>query len=101
MASVKQSASTAETRPAVMSEEQAAKNLEEVAEALNQSFGEKQSLQFSVDQDTGVNVIKVTQAGSGEIVRQIPNEEALLMMQRLNQSQGGGDDTAVLFDQMA
>ncbi|MGB0865627.1 MAG: flagellar protein FlaG [Granulosicoccaceae bacterium] len=77
------------------------KGMEAVADALNRTFGEKQSLQFSVDQDTGVSVIKVMQSGTGEVVRQIPNEEALLMMQKLGTQQDFGTDTAVLFDQMA
>ena len=96
LASVKQSGASDEAKQAAPN-----KNMEEVADALNQTFGQKQSLQFSVDSDTGVSVIKVTQAGTGEVVRQIPNEEALHIMQKLETQQDNGTDSAILFDQMA
>lgn len=103
LASVKQSGASDEAKQSASQQDAAAsgKSMEEVADALNQTFGEKQSLQFSVDSDTGVSVIKVTQAGSGEVVRQIPNEEALQMMQKLETQQDSGTDSAILFDQMA
>lgn len=103
LASVKQSGVSDETKQPASEQDPAAsgKSLEEVSDALNQTFGEKQSLQFSVDSDTGVSVIKVTQAGTGEVVRQIPNEEALHIMQKLETQQDNGTDTAILFDQMA
>lgn len=103
LASVKQSGVSDEAKQPASEQDPAAvgKSLEEVAEALNQTFGEKQSLQFSVDSDTGVSVIKVTQAGTGEVVRQIPNEEALHIMQKLETQQDNGTDSAILFDQMA
>jgi|GEM_PF-4721122 len=75
--------------------------MDSLAEALNRSFGDMQSLQFTVDKDTGVSVIKVTQSVTGEVVRQIPNEEALSMIERLDGRQLEDNDTAVLFDQMA
>lgn len=107
LASVKQSAVSSENDQAKQASERSKepvapnKSLEEVADALNQTFGEKQSLQFSVDKESGVNVIKVTQAGTGEVVRQIPNEEALHILQKLDTQQDTGTDSAVLFDQMA
>lgn len=103
LASVKQSAVVADSKKGGEQSKpvDTAENLQQVADALSRTFGEKQSLQFSVDSDTGVSVIKVTQAGTGEVVRQIPNEEALVMMQRLDQRKDSGNDTAVLFDQMA
>jgi len=103
LASVKQSTVSAETQAGAQKGKpvDTAESLKDVADALNRTFGEKQSLQFSVDQDTGVSVIKVTQAGTGEVVRQIPNEEALNIMQKLDLQRDTGNDTAVLFDQMA
>lgn len=101
LASVKQSSVAAESQTDPKQEALSEEGMQEVADALSRTFGEKQSLEFSVDQDTGVSVIKVTQAGSGEVVRQIPNEEALQMMQKLDQQRDTGNDTAVLFDQMA
>jgi flagellar protein FlaG len=103
LASVKQSGVSSDAKQAESQQDTAAdnKSMEEVADALNQTFGQKQSLQFSVDSDTGVSVIKVTQAGTGEVVRQIPNEEALHIMQKLETQPDYGTDTAVLFDQMA
>lgn len=103
LASVRQVAVSDERQAAVQEQDKvlASKSMEEVADALNRTFGQKQSLQFSVDRDTGVNVIKVMQSGTGEVVRQIPNEEALMMLQKLETQQDFGTDTAVLFDQMA
>lgn len=103
LASVKQSGVSDEAQRAAPQQDSAAasKSMEEVADALNQTFGQKQSLQFSVDSETGVSVIKVTQTGTGEVVRQIPNEEALHIMQKLETQQDSGTDSAILFDQMA
>jgi flagellar protein FlaG len=52
-------------------------------------------LQFSIDQDTGRSVIKVTDAATGEVIRQIPSEEVLSLDQALDRMQG------VLFNKQA
>ncbi len=55
--------------------------LREQAQAL------RRELQFSVDEASGRTVIRVTDAASGETIRQIPSEEVLALARRL-----GGED---------
>jgi flagellar protein FlaG len=42
-------------------------------------------LQFSVDSETGQTVITVRDSSTGEVIRQIPNAEALRISQALGQ----------------
>ena len=47
-------------------------------EALTRTLQESQSnLSFSVDEGTGKTVVRVVRSSTGELVRQIPSEEAL------------------------
>ena len=39
-------------------------------------------LTFSIDDSTGTTVLRVTNVESGDLIRQIPNEEALHLMKR-------------------
>ncbi len=43
-------------------------------------------LEFSVDKDTGVTIIKVLDTETGEIVRQIPPEEVLTFMRQFEKN---------------
>ena len=45
-------------------------------------------LEFRVDADTDAMVITVREAASGEVIRQIPNEEALQMRRYLDEWSG-------------
>ena len=45
-------------------------------------------LEFRVDADTHAMVITVREAASGEVIRQIPNEEALQMRRHLDEWSG-------------
>ena len=45
-------------------------------------------LSFSVDQDTGINVVKVVDTGTKEIIRQIPSREIIQLAQALDRVQG-------------
>ncbi len=60
----------------------------EVKEAVSKlnDFAQKtqRDLNFQVDQDSGKTVIKVYDRQSEQLVRQIPNEEALEMAKRLS-----------------
>jgi flagellar protein FlaG len=44
----------------------------------------KRNLEFSIDEASGKVVVKVIASGSGEVVRQIPNEEVLKLANSLN-----------------
>ncbi len=46
------------------------------------------NLEFSVDDSTGQTVITVRDSSTGEVIRQIPNAEALSIAQRLNANSG-------------
>ena len=43
----------------------------------------RRDLQFTVDDDTGKTVVKVTDSDSGELIRQIPSEEVIAISQAI------------------
>lgn len=43
------------------------------------------NLQFQVDDDSGRMVVKVTEASSGDVIRQMPSEEALRLADNLSE----------------
>lgn len=43
----------------------------------------QRGLKFSIDEDTGRTVVKVIARQSGEVIRQLPSEEALELAKRL------------------
>jgi flagellar protein FlaG len=45
-------------------------------------------LQFNIDKDSGRTVVKVVDASTQEVIRQIPSEEVLAMAKALGQIQG-------------
>ena len=47
------------------------------------------SLHFSVDTQSGMTVVSVKDVATGDVIRQIPSEEALRLAHAL-QTQGGG-----------
>lgn len=53
------------------------------------------SLTFSVDESSGDMVISVRSSATGELIRQIPNAEALSVLQRLSADSGTLLDTSV------
>lgn len=46
------------------------------------------SLQFSIDDDTGKTIVRVSDAQTGEMIRQIPSEELLDIARSLDKMQG-------------
>jgi len=42
-------------------------------------------IRFNIDKDSGKTVIKVTNLATDEVIRQIPNEEALVFARKLNE----------------
>lgn len=55
----------------------------------------KRNLEFSIDEPSGKVVVKVIASDSGEVVRQIPNEEILKLANSLN------DASSLLFSAQA
>ncbi len=66
-----------------------AQEAQKVAEKLNQQLEPANtSVRFSVDDRSGQVVIKVMDTEKDEVIRQIPNEEALAWSQAMSKNQG-------------
>ncbi len=52
----------------------------------------QRNLQFNIDQESGVMVVKVVEANTDKVIRQIPNEETLRLARNLVEQ----DDDAAL-----
>ncbi len=48
----------------------------------------QRNLEFSLDRETGIMVVKVVDTESGEVIRQIPPEETLAIAKQLDSAQG-------------
>ncbi len=60
--------------------------LDELSEMVQ---GRQRDLSFTVDDDTGRTVVKVINAQTEEVVRQIPMEEVLEIARRIESGEGG------------
>lgn len=70
--------------------------LEKVAQQLQDFVGEmNQGLEFSVDKDSGRDVIKVIDKSSGDLIKQYPSEEVLTLVAKLSDMVGGFIDAKV------
>lgn len=70
--------------------------LEKVAQQLQEFMGEmNRSLEFLVDKDSGRDVIKVLDKGTGELVKQYPSEEVLTLISKLSNATGNLIDTEI------
>ena len=59
-------------------------------------------MNFSVDDDSGKQVVKVTDSDSGDIIRQIPTEEVLSLSRRIKELQMDvGSAVGMFFDKQA
>jgi len=64
-------------------------SLKQATEKLNQAMRMMASnLQFTVDEETGLDVVKVVDTDTKEIIRQFPSEEVLAIAKAFNQLQG-------------
>ena len=81
-----------EGKPVTMTPNQ----LEKVAQQLQDFMGEmNRSLEFLVDKDSGRDVIKVLDKGTGELVKQYPSEEVLTLISKLSDVTGNLIDTEI------
>ena len=70
--------------------------LDKVAQHLQDFVGEmNRGLEFSVDKDSGRDVIKVIDKTSGDLVKQFPSEEVLTLVAKLSEMVGGFIDAKV------
>lgn len=75
--------------PAIQPRQPTKKELQQAVDELQrkaQSFSP--DLRFSVDHDTGRTVVKVTDANTQEVIRQIPAEEVLKLAKEIDRMQG-------------
>lgn len=70
--------------------------LEKVAQQLQEFMGDmNRSLEFLVDKDSGRDVIKVLDKGTGELLKQYPSEEVLTLISKLSDVTGNLIDTEI------
>ena len=70
--------------------------LQKVAQQLQDFVGDmNRGLEFSVDKDSGRDVIKVIDKASGDLVKQFPSEEVLTLVAKLSDMVGGFIDAKV------
>ncbi len=70
--------------------------LERVAQQLQDFVGDlNRNIEFSVDEDSGRDVIKVIDKDSGDLLKQYPSEEVLTLVAKLSDMVGGFVDTKV------
>lgn len=64
-----------------------ADELQHAASVINQVMRQaNSSLQFSVDTETNTPVVRLVDTNTGELIRQIPSEEALAISQSIDQA---------------
>ncbi len=64
--------------------------LQGVAEQLSSTMEMmKKGLQFRVDDESGTNIVSVMDISSGEVIRQIPSDEALELASKLSEVAAG------------
>jgi flagellar protein FlaG len=72
------------------------KQLDKVAQQLQDFVGGlNRNIEFSVDEDSGKDVIKVIDKDSGDILKQYPSEEVLTLVSKLSEMVGGLVDEKV------
>ncbi len=67
-----------------LNEERRAKMVEQVSEFVNSI---NKGLSFRIDEESGRDVVTVYEASTGDIIRQIPEEEMLEVLRRLSRQQ--------------
>lgn len=67
------------TQPDKQALEDAVTSIQETTQAL------QRNLNFSIDDSTGRMVVKVTDSASGEVIRQMPTEDALRLAESLDE----------------
>lgn len=91
----------AQAEAAQKSEAKAVKD-EEVTKAVSKLNDYVQNvqrnLQFSVDQESGVMVVKVIEANTDKVIRQIPNEETVRLARQLAEN---NDEAVNIFSSKA
>jgi flagellar protein FlaG len=77
-----QSTTSQESKQKLKDAQQAADAMQEFVQPLNNT------LQFSVDQDSGKTVVKVVDSATSKVIKQIPSEEAVALAKALDKLKG-------------
>jgi flagellar protein FlaG len=77
-----QTTASQDTKQQLKDAQQAADAMQEFVQPLNNT------LQFSVDQDSGSTVIKVVDSATDKVIKQIPSEEAVALAKALDKLKG-------------
>lgn len=70
------------SEPSIVDVQQATKEVEKIVQSM------ANNLQFSVDQDSGRTIVKLTDSQTGETIRQIPSTEMLELARDIERFQG-------------
>ena len=90
------SAEKEESTERVLSSEEISKAVEGLRDFAQTT---NRQLNFSIDEDSEKQVVKVTDAESGKVIRQIPSEEVLRLSERLRDLQSDlGATVGILFN---
>lgn len=79
MSTPKAQSSSETAQPDKQTVEDAVASMQETTQAM------QRNLDFSIDDSTGRMVVKVTDSASGEVIRQMPTEEALRLAESLDE----------------
>lgn len=75
--------------PAERSQSPSRKSVEDAVERVSKFVSQTANdISFSVDLDSGVDVVKIIDRGTREVIRQIPSEEMIALAQALDKLQG-------------
>lgn len=72
--------------PEQPSREQIKQAMDDMRKSLSQTAAN--NLQFSIDDETGQTIVRVTDKQTGELIRQIPSEELVELAKSLDRMQG-------------
>lgn len=72
--------------PEQASREQIQRAVEQMRKSLSESSSS--NLKFSIDDETGQTIVRVTDIKTGELIRQIPSEELVELAKSLDRMQG-------------
>lgn len=72
--------------PEQPSREQIQRAVEEMRKSLSETSSS--NLKFSIDDETGQTIVRVTDIKTGELIRQIPSEELVELAKSLDRMQG-------------
>ena len=74
---------------AAEAEEQSPEVMQKLVEEMSNMMSVmRKGLAFKIDEDSGTNIVSVMDIDSGDVIRQIPNEEALKLAQKLSEVTG-------------